>query len=285
MDDSVGRKEPGRAIRKALVPAAGGGTRMRPLSLAVPKPFLPLGVWPLVEFAFFEAQAAGMEEAALVVSPGMVEPARRYLEGRDPSRLPVEILVQEEPKGLADALLQALPWLQGEGAAVLNPDSLFTSPSPPLQKMVELSPRGGEAVLPLIRVERPWAHRVAAAGRVRVEEGGNGEEGPLPIREVLPKERGKTFAEIPERWKCGGRYLLGPAHLEEMRAERLGGKEHDDTPYLARWAERGDLLGVPVGGRPLDCGIPEGYLEAWRVLLGPERPAWWPSPEGISPSR
>ena len=61
-----------------------------------------------------------------------------------------------------------------------------------------------------------------------------------------------------------------------MRVERLGGREHDDTPYLARWAARGDLLGVPVGGRPLDCGIPEGYLETWRVLLGEERPPWWP---------
>ena len=110
---------------------------MRPLTLAVPKPFFPLGVLPLVEFAFQEARAAGMEAAALVVSPSMVEPARRYLEGRDPSWIPVEILVQEEPRGLADAILRGLPWLGGEGAAVLNPDSLFTSAEPPLASMVE----------------------------------------------------------------------------------------------------------------------------------------------------
>ncbi|HHI68033.1 MAG TPA: hypothetical protein ENJ97_01770 [Planctomycetes bacterium] len=260
-------------IRKALVPAAGGGTRMRPLSLAVPKPFLPLGRLPLVEFAFFEARAAGMEEVGLVVSPGMVEPARRYLEGRDPSWIPVKILVQEEPKGLADAILRGLPWLEGEGAAVLNPDSLFTSPEPPLARMVAAAGGRAQAVLPLIRVESSWAGRVAAAGRVRVARRG-GEV--LPIAEVLPKERGKTFAHVPEKWKCGGRYLLGPSHLEEMRDRRLGGGEHDDTPYLAEWARRGDLLGVPVGGRPLDCGIPEGYLETWRTLLGPERPSWWP---------
>ncbi len=260
-------------IRKALVPAAGGGTRMRPLSLAVPKPFLPLGRLPLVEFAFFEARAAGMEEAALVVSPGMVESAGRYLEGRDPSWIPVEILVQEEPRGLADAILQGLAWLEGEGVAVLNPDSLFTSPEPPLERMVAAAQGRDEAALPLIRVEPSWAGQVAAAGRVRV---GGGEGEILPILEVLPKERGKTFAEIPETWKCGGRYLLGPSYLEEMRAKRLGGEEHDDTPYLAEWARRGELVGVPVGGRPLDCGIPEGYLDAWRTLLGPERPAWWP---------
>ncbi len=246
---------------------------MRPLSLAVPKPFFPLGNLPLVEFAFQEAKAAGMEEVALVVSPGMVEPARRYLEGRDPSWIPVEVLVQEEPKGLADAILRALPWLEGEGAAVLNPDSLFTSPGPPLEIMTGAAGAVENPVLPLIRVEPGWAGRVAAAGRVRVEEG----EGPVyPILEVLPKERGKTFAEIPENWKCGGRYLLPARCLEEMGAERLGGKEHDDTPYLARWASQGRLLGVPVGGRPLDCGIPEGYLETWKVLLGEERPPWWP---------
>ncbi|HVA41428.1 MAG TPA: sugar phosphate nucleotidyltransferase, partial [Candidatus Binataceae bacterium] len=129
-------------IRKAVVVAAGLGTRMLPASKVIPKEILPVVDRPAIQVVVEEAVASGIEEIIIVVAPGRAlvlehfEPApelERHLEERGKFDLlamvratnpPVRITaaVQERPLGLGHAVLQARDAVGGEPFAVLLPD-------------------------------------------------------------------------------------------------------------------------------------------------------------------
>ena len=87
---------------KAIIPAAGHGTRFLPVTKAVPKEMLPIGAKPALELIVDEARSAGADEIVLVISEGK-ELIRRYFEDRSDIRF----VYQKEQKGLGHAVLQA----------------------------------------------------------------------------------------------------------------------------------------------------------------------------------
>jgi len=121
-------------IRKAVIPMAGQGTRMRPISSAVPKGFLPL-VDPaghgrcVLHEVLREAAAGGIEQAAVVVSPGQQEGVARYRQaateaGDSDGVADVTCVAQTHPGGLGDAVLQARAFVGDEPFMVLLGDHL-----------------------------------------------------------------------------------------------------------------------------------------------------------------
>ncbi|MFQ5948862.1 MAG: sugar phosphate nucleotidyltransferase, partial [Acidimicrobiia bacterium] len=95
----------------AVIPAAGRGTRMRPATRAVPKAFLPVVDRPAIQWIIEEGIRAGAHEFVVVVDPGVDELLRRHmtveegLEGFED--ITVHPVVQQVPRGLGDAVLQA----------------------------------------------------------------------------------------------------------------------------------------------------------------------------------
>ncbi|MFQ5351418.1 MAG: sugar phosphate nucleotidyltransferase, partial [Thermoanaerobaculia bacterium] len=137
------------ALRKALIPAAGRGTRMRPVTWAVPKELLPVGSKPAIHRVVDEAAAAGLDRIGVVIGPGKglireyLETARR--EGEFPG-LAFEYLRQEEPRGLADAISVSCAFLDGDPFALLLPDNVLLSPAHRLSSLTELAERSGQDV-------------------------------------------------------------------------------------------------------------------------------------------
>ncbi|MEP6754891.1 MAG: sugar phosphate nucleotidyltransferase, partial [Chthonomonadales bacterium] len=115
-------------IRRAIVPAAGLGTRMRPLTNAIPKEMLPLGRKPLLEYIVDEIRDAGILQVLMVISPGK-EMIERYFGDGHKFGLSIEYAIQNQMRGLGDAVLHGEIWCEGETFALVFGDCLIESPS------------------------------------------------------------------------------------------------------------------------------------------------------------
>ena len=251
-------------LRKALIPAAGKGTRMRPVTRVVPKELLPLGARPALHWVVEEAAAAGVEEIAIVLAPGK-ELIREYLEsGRRQGLFPglaFEYLLQEEPTGLADAIALAGGFVDGEPFALLLPDNLLLAPGYRLEHLTSLLARTGKDVVGVLELDSGSS---GAYGNSGTFEGPSIGAGVFEIRRLADKGPGRL--EIPPgetvRRTCG-RYACGPdllARIEELRPEVVG--EFDEVPVYQRIAREGGLLGRVLPLPLFDVGHPRGFLAA-----------------------
>ena len=128
---------------RCLMPVAGRGTRLRPITISVPKEMLPVGTRPILQWAITEALEGGFTELGFVIRDGkpLLE---RYLEeerwrqGLLPAlsdaagKAEVTIFRQDRPWGVVDAVLTATDWLADGPTAVLLPDNVRLSGPPPL---------------------------------------------------------------------------------------------------------------------------------------------------------
>ncbi len=146
-----------KTIRKAVIPVAGLGTRMLPLTKAIPKELLPVGNKPLIQHAVEEAAYSGIEEVILVAAPGtsliqehfrrnlelerVLEERRRQAEAeqlRALARLAkLQVVYQHQPLGLGHAIACARDVIGGEAFAVILPDALIISSRPCVRQLLD----------------------------------------------------------------------------------------------------------------------------------------------------
>jgi UTP--glucose-1-phosphate uridylyltransferase len=128
-------------LTKAIIPAAGLGTRMSPLTNGAPKEMLPLAGRPMIHHVVQEAADAGIVEICIVIRNGK-EAIRRYFEYDDPevgkldpaveklqNRCRIVFTYQAKPRGIGDAILCAKDFVGDDCFALLIPDQLFIGPA------------------------------------------------------------------------------------------------------------------------------------------------------------
>lgn len=255
--------------RRAVVPAAGRGSRMAALAGGRAKELLPVGGRPLLEHAFADLASSGITEALIVVGPA--KPEIRAAFGDRCGPLALHYVTQAEPRGLADALSLAEPFAAGEPFVCWLPDNLWVGRRPATAQLIagwcaEGDPAASAAAL----VERTSAAfdpvTVGSAGFVttapsRTPSGRR-------IAHVHPKgERPALLA--PTFLKGFPLVLWRPDLFERIRQERARARsgELDDTPILQQLAQEDALLGVVLRDGALhDCGVPRGYSAACAAL-------------------
>jgi len=254
---------------KAIVPAAGLGRRLRPITEVFPKEMFPIGRHPAIEWVVAEAVASGCTEVAVVISPHkrIIE---RYLTTCCPQlvkRCRLSFLVQEKPLGLGHALWLARDFCQGRPFAVLLPDDLVDAPQWPLLQMAETFEAMGGAVFAVARQTPQQASRY---GRLRLRQVG---ERVYRVKAILPR----TTPIEGETVLAGvGRCLLGPEFLDyaAMLLDRPRARELDDGLILQAMVEAGEPVHtVHIEGRRFDISTPDGYIAAWH-RFGEEKPTW-----------
>ncbi len=255
--------------RKAIIPAAGLGTRLRPITGVIPKELFPVGRYPAIEWVLAEAVASGCTELA-VVTRARKRILEEYLTPRIsvlPEGCTVSFLDQPEPLGLGHALLLARDFCGRDPFAVLLPDDLCDARTPPLVQMGAAFQALGGVVFAVVEEPRDHAGRY---GRLSLQP----VDGPVFRVEAVGE---REPAEGPGSILVGmGRYLLAPPCLD-YAAELLDGQrdgELDDGVILRHMIRLGEPVHcVWIEGSRYDVSTPDGYIEAWR-RFGGEHPQW-----------
>jgi UTP--glucose-1-phosphate uridylyltransferase len=262
------------AVRKALIPAAGRGTGMQPVTWAVPKELLPVGTRPAIHRVVEEAAAAGLDRIGVVLAPGK-ELIRDYLEtarhrGEFPG-LAFDYLTQEEPTGLAEAISLSRSFTGDDPFALLLPDNVLLAPGYRLAALTELFDRSGKDVVGILALDSSQSGRYGNSG---LFEGRSPEPGVFEILKLQDKGPGRL--EIPPGetvLRACGRYVCRPHVLrwiDELRPRIR--REFDEVPVYQRIAADGGLLGRILPPPLFDVGHPAGFLAANAHLhrQGPE---------------
>lgn len=285
------------SIHKAVIPVAGLGTRLRPLSAVVPKAMMPLpvctdstrqdgamAVLPVLHHILAEAAAAGVREAAVVVSPGQEEMLQRYLDAARKTHgkgLParVEFLVQEEALGFGHAVWLAKDFAGGGPVMVLLGDHVYAGksgrPGCAAQVARAFADLGGAAMIGVQPVGEAGLSLVGVAGGVPL--GG----GVYRCTDFIEKP---DLATARRRLRTGGlpagRFL---AHagvyvfaaeifdcIEELlSARRRSGAEVQlaDAQSILLTRHPEDYYLMKISGQAYDTGTPAGYAATWKAFL------------------
>jgi UTP--glucose-1-phosphate uridylyltransferase len=289
-----------RPTRKAVIPAAGLGTRFLPATKAVPKELLPVVDKPALEYIVEESAAAGLDDVLLVTGRGksaMVDhfdrrpDLEKSLEAKgdmvklDAVRRSSELAAintcrQGEPKGLGHAVLCAASHVGNEPFAVMLGDDLIDERDPILPKMLEVQAEHGGIVLALIEVPREHIKRY---GIVAVEHTGQTGEGYLgDIVKVNAMVEKPDPDDAPSNLAIIGRYVLPPEIFDAIRETKpgAGGEIQLTDAMAALLADGTPVHGVVFKGRRYDTGDRGDYLKAVVQLavaredLGPAFREW-----------
>ena len=264
-------------VRRAVILAAGLGTRLLPATKAVPKEMLPLVDRPVIQYAAEEAIAAGVTEIIIVLAPdrravrehfgGGTRLERHARRAGDDDLLrrvtaieeaaAFRFVEQEEPLGTADAVLRAEERVGGEPFALLFPDDVILGAESCTAQLARArEARGGGSAVAVRRVPR------AELPRYGVVDPEPGETGAVArLRGVVEKPAPE---EAPSDLGVVGRYVLEPSIFGRLRALEAGaGGELQFTDALARQIAAGEAVyACRFEGRRHDTGMPAGLVAA-----------------------
>jgi UTP--glucose-1-phosphate uridylyltransferase len=277
------------SVTKAVVPAAGLGTRFLPATKATPKEMLPVVDKPAIQYVVEEAVDAGLDDVLLITgrSKRSIEDhfdrnyeleealsAKGDTEGLALIRESYELATvhyvrQGAPKGLGHAVLCAAKHVGHEPFAVLLGDDFIHPEDGLLQRMLEVRERHGGTVVALMEVEYD---QVSSYGVAAVQE--TGEDDVVRVTDLVEKP---APPDAPSNWIIIGRYVCDPSVfgvLEETPPGRGGEIQLTDAlKVLAQRdpADGGGVRGVLFRGRRYDTGNKVDYLRTL-VQFACERP-------------
>ena len=270
-------------IAKAVIPAAGLGTRFLPATKVLPKELLPVVDRPVIEWAVDEARSAGVEEVVLITSPGKELLMRhfvpsphleQYLQERDKTELLERVraigggarlteVTQEEPLGLGHAVLQAETAVGDQFFGGLLPDDVFRAGSPILQQMIGVHERLRCTVLAVRQVPRE------SIGRFGAIKAGGQDGDVFEVEDLVEKPRPE---QAPSDLAVMGRYVLSPTIFEALkRTERGAGGEIQLTDGIRNLLGQEQVVALRYSGDYFDVGTIPGWLKT-SIALGRARP-------------
>ncbi len=284
-------------VDKAVIPAAGLGTRFLPATKATPKEMLPVVDTPAIQYVVEEAVAAGLDDVLFVTgrNKGALEDhfdrnleleevlvdkgddARLRLVQRSADLARIHYVRQGQPLGLGHAVLMARQHVGDEPFAVLLGDDLIDPRNAILPRMIDVRERRGGSVLCLMEVPR---EQISLYGCAAVEP--TDEPGVVRVIDLVEKP---SPDDAPSTLAVIGRYVLDPAVFGILADTPPGrGGEIQLTDALQRLCDPGvpggGVHGVLFDGRRYDTGDRLSYLQAVirlaleREDLGPALRAW-----------
>ena len=269
---------PAREVRRAVFPVAGLGTRMLPMTRAVPKEMLPVVDRPLIQYAVEEAVAAGISELVFVIDrprpllethfravpvlAGKIETsaggerldaARALL----PDGVHLVFVHQERPLGLGHAVWCAREAVGGEPFAVLLPDDLMVPGS--LGELIEAFHARDAAGVVAVEEVPP-----ADTGRYGIADTGEDRGPAARVRSIVEKP---APAEAPSNLGVVGRYVFDASIMDLLADTAPGaGGEIQLTDAIAALAAGAEVYACRCAGARYDCGDRAGWLRATAAL-------------------
>ena len=261
-------------ITKAVIPAAGFGTRFLPATKAVPKEMLPIVDKPTIQYIVEEAIAAGIEDLIIITSRGKDALVNHFdkafeletvleRDGKDEmlrlvrevsDKINVHFVRQQEQKGLGHAVLCAKSFIGNEPFAVMLGDDVVVSDKPCIGQLMEQFEKCGSTVL---GVQKVGMEQVSKYGIVDCENVG----GRLyKVNGMVEKPKKE---DAPSDVAVLGRYVITPAIFECLENTPKGaGGEIQLTDALVMLSESESVYAYDFEGRRYDIGNKQGFLQA-----------------------
>jgi UTP--glucose-1-phosphate uridylyltransferase len=284
-------------ITKAVIPAAGLGTRFLPATKATPKEMLPVVDKPAIQYVVEEAVAAGLSDVLMITGRNK-RPLEDHFDRNyeleealtrkgDESRLArvressdlatMHYVRQGDPRGLGHAVLCAEPHVGNQPFAVLLGDDLIDPRDPLLARMIDVQMQYGGSVVALMEVDPRQIHLYGSAAIRSTAD--------ADVVRVTGLVEKPEEGQAPSSFAVIGRYVLDPSVFQVLHKTAPGrGGEIQLTDALrelaGRDADGGPVHGVVFSGRRYDTGDRADYLRAIvrlaceREDLGPEFRAW-----------
>ena len=294
----IGMTKVSKSVTKAVIPAAGLGTRFLPATKATPKEMLPVVDRPAIQYVVEEAIRAGLNDVLMITGRNKraledhfdrvpVLESQLAEQGKDALLKAVEAtnelgelhyVRQGDPKGLGHAVLRGKVHVGDEPFAVLLGDDLIDEKEDLLSQMVEVQQATGGSVIALMEVPR---ESISAYGDAAIEAV-EGQDGYVKVTGLVEKPAPE---EAPSNYAVIGRYVLSSKVFEVLENTAPGrGNEIQLTDALQTLAvgtgEGEGVYGVVFKGRRFDTGDKLSYLKANVILaseredLGPELREW-----------
>jgi UTP--glucose-1-phosphate uridylyltransferase len=261
-------------VRKAVIPAAGLGTRFLPATKAIPKEMLPIVDTPTIQLVVEEAVAAGIEEIVLINGRGkgsiedhfdlayeLEDTLRRRGKGELADQMTkisqmvrVVSVRQKQPLGLGHAVLCARPVIGDEPFAVLLGDDLYDAQRPAIGQLCDVFARTGKGTVAVMEVPSGQEHLYGVVAGTREEDG------LVRVTDMVEKPAPGT---APSRLAIVGRYVF-PASIWPILAETKPGKggEIQLTDAMLALCKKEGFVAATIDGERHDAGDRLGYLRA-----------------------
>jgi UTP--glucose-1-phosphate uridylyltransferase len=259
-------------IRKAVIPAAGFGTRFLPATKSQPKEMLPIVDTPVIQYVVEEAVAAGITDILMVIGKGKraieehfdrsfqleaqllekgksaeLETVRRISELAD-----IHFIWQKEMRGLGDAINCGRFHVNDEPFAVLLGDTVMDAEVPATKQLLEVYEKYESPVVLLEEVERS---RVSRYGVIDGKEIGGG------VYKVDDFVEKPSVEEAPSNLVIASRYIFTPDIFDYISLTKPGkGGEIQITDAMRMMVRDRDMYGVRLEGKRCDIGNPEGFV-------------------------
>jgi UTP--glucose-1-phosphate uridylyltransferase len=259
-------------IRKAVIPAAGFGTRFLPATKSQPKEMLPIVDTPVIQYVVEEAVQAGITDLLMIIGKGKRSIEEHFdrsfqleaqlaaqgkrtelqLLRRISDLAEIHFVWQKEMRGLGDAVYCARHHVNNEPFAVLLGDTVIDAATSAAAQMVGLFE---EVRQPVILLEQVEPRKVSLYG---VIEGDEVRPGVYRIRDFVEKPKPE---KAPSNLVIAGRYLLTPDIFEILADTKPGpGGEIQLTEALKMLARNRPVYGLQLDGRRCDIGNKEGFI-------------------------
>ena len=261
-------------IKKAIIPAAGLGTRFLPATKAQPKEMLPIVDKPTIQYIVEEAVASGIEDIVIVTGR-----TKKSIEDHFDKSVELEMelekhgkdelleiaksvseianlyyIRQKEPKGLGHAVLTAKNFIGDEPFAVLLGDDVITSEVPCLKQMMDQYEKHGASILGVQTVAQDQVDKYGIIQGVQMEDR------LYTVENMVEKP---PVGEAPSNVAVLGRYIITPAIFPLLEKQEAGaGGEIQLTDALCKLAQQEKMYAYDFKGRRYDVGSKIGFLEA-----------------------
>lgn len=262
-------------VTKAVIPAAGLGTRFLPITKAVPKPMLSVLDKPTIQYIAEELDEAGIKEIIIVVSPDSdvirkhFSPApelekRLLADGKQKlydvlkqtTKYDVKFAVQSVPNGLAGAILCAEPYLNGEPFALLLGDELILPEKGKktcMKRLTEIFENTGKSVIATMEV---FGDDVSKYGNIGIKDE---KDGVMEVSAILEKP---SIEDALSNNAIIGRYVIHGKVMEMLKTLEPRNNEIYFTDALDVLAKNGELLASAFDGARYDVGDKLGYIKS-----------------------
>jgi UTP--glucose-1-phosphate uridylyltransferase len=270
-------------IRKAVIPAAGFGTRFLPATKAQPKEMLTVIDKPLIQYSVEEAVSSGIENICVIISRGKSSiedhfdkspELESFLKAKGKTDFLKEVqrisdlaefcyIRQKQALGLGHAVLMAEEFIGGEPFAVLLPDDIFDCRVPAVQQIIDIYEEYGSSVVILKRINKEETRKYGVIDPEKVKPG------VFRLKDMIEKPGPeRAFSDLG----IIGRYVFNPdifGAIKKTKPDHRG--EIQITDAIKILLEKEPVYGYLFKGRRYDAGDKAGYIKA-TIELALKRP-------------